>query len=257
MTVFNTLLAAGVVIGITGCGDSKKSAVGTNETLAAVQIGKDADPGGRWEADVADEGSQRIRIILDLEKNANAEWIASMGIPSANKTGMVVQDVVVDGKSVKFIAVELMMTPFDLTLGSDGTMKGTISGPRAQPVEFKRTGEAKVELIAASPAVSKELEGDWEGTLESPGGTFTLAFHFKNQPDNTVAATIDSRNANRNINAVRMPLNNVKQIGQKVEFGIKIAGDARFEGILNKEGTELAGQLIHDVSGVPLMLRKK
>ncbi len=54
-----------------------------------------------------------------------------------------------------------------------------------------------------------------------------------------------------------MPLDNVKQTGQKVEFGLKIAG-ANFQGSLNKEGTELAGQLIHEADSTPFFtLRKK
>src|ERR1035437_2532554 len=257
MTVCSTLLAAGAVIGITaGCGKGEETPVGTNAAPTADQLTTEAVPDGHWEADLTGDGPQRIRVTLDLAKNAKSEWIASMGLPSENKTGLVVKDVAVNGKSVKFVAVELMMAPFDLTLGPDGSMKGTISSPQgSQPVEFKRTGEAKVELIPPSPAVSKDLEGDWEGSVESPNGVFRLAFHFKNQPDNTVAATMDSRNASRN--AVGMPLNDVKQTGRKVEFGIKIAGDATFEGTLNKEGTELAGQLIHDAKSAPLTLRKK
>ena len=47
-----------------------------------------------------------------------------------------------------------------------------------------------------------------------------------------------------------------KQTGQKVEFGMKIAGGT-FQGNLNKEGTELAGQLIHEANSTPLTLRKK
>jgi hypothetical protein len=177
-----------------------------------------------------------------------------MGLPSENATGLVVMDVAVNGKSVKFVAVELRMAPFDLTLGSDGRMKGTISSPQGSlPIEFKRTGEAKVELIPTSPAVSKELEGDWEGSMESPNGTFRLVFHFKNQPDNTVTATVDSGLA---ASMVGMPLNNVEQTGEKVEFGMKIAG-ATFQGSLNKEGTELAGQLNHEANSTPLTLRKK
>jgi len=101
--------------------------------------------------------------------------------------------------------------------------------------------------------VSKELEGDWEGSIESPNGAFRLVLHFKNQPDNTVAATVDSSLA---ASMVGMPLNNVKQTGQKVEFGMKIAG-ATFQGSLNKDGTELAGQLIHEPNSTPLTLRKK
>ncbi|MCX6924370.1 MAG: hypothetical protein NT154_14320 [Verrucomicrobia bacterium] len=107
-----------------------------------------------------------------------------------------------------------------------------------------------MELIPASPAVSQELAGDWEGSLKTPNGAARMVFHFKNQPDQTVMATIDTDHA------VGLPLNNVKQSGRKVEFGMKISGGA-FQGSLNKEGTELAGQLTHEATSFPLTLRKK
>jgi hypothetical protein len=233
--------------------------VGTAVLLASLACAQ-AGPDGHWEGSLT-VNNREIGISLDLAKNAKSEWIASMGLPSENMTSLVVMDVAVDGKSVKFVAVEFQMATFDLTLGPDGRMKGTMSAPQGPmsrlgsvPVELKRTGEAKVELIPASPAVSKELEGDWEGSLQGPNGASApLTFHFKNQPDKTVAATMDSPDRN----AMAMPLNDVKQTGQKVEFGLKIAG-ASFQGSLNKEGTELALQMIHDGGSMPFItLRKK
>ena len=250
-TLLFTLAAGAVIVGVAaGCGKGKETPVGTDAAPAPDQRATDAGPDGHWEADITGDGPQRIRVSLDLAKNAKSEWIASMGLPSDNKTGLVVKDVVVNGKSVKFVGLELMSARFDLTLGPDGNMKGTISGPGSQPVEFKRTGEAKVELIPASPAVSKDLEGDWEGSLESPNGAFRMVFHFKNQPDKTVMTTFDTANA------TNLPLNDVKQTGQKVEFGMRIA-HGTFQGILNKEGTELAGQFTHEANSVPMTLRKK
>ncbi|MEI6780136.1 MAG: hypothetical protein WCQ21_04375 [Verrucomicrobiota bacterium] len=243
-------LAAGAAIAAAGCGKGKETPAGTNTAPTADQPLADAGPAGHWEAEITGDGGQRIRVSLDLAKNAKSEWTASMGVPSANMTGMVVKDLAVNGKSVKFVAVELMMAPFDLTLDPNGSMKGTISKPGSQPVEFKRTGEAKVELLPASAAVSKELEGDWEGSLKTPGGAARMVFHFRNQADQTVMATIDTDHA------VGLPLNNVKQTGQKVEFGMKISGGA-FQGSLNKESTELAGQLTHEANSFPLTLRKK
>ena len=149
MNLKNLLFAsvAGAVIAI--------AAVGADAAPAADQLTTNAGPAGHWEADITGEGPQPMRVTLDLAKNAKSQWIGSMGLPSENKTGLVVVDVVVNGKSVKFVALELMSARFDLTLGPDGHMKGMISGRGSQPVEFKRTGEAKVELIPASPAVSK------------------------------------------------------------------------------------------------------
>lgn len=222
-------------------------------TLACAQTG----PAGHWEGALAADNSRQIGVTLDLARNAKSEWIASMGIPSENMTGLVVMGVIVDGNSLKFAGVELMMAEFDLALVPGGKLKGTITnGPNSRTVEFTRTGEAKVELIPDSPAVSKELEGDWEGLFggpNAPNGGIRMVFHFKNKPDNTVAATMDS---GLSASMVGMPLNNVKQAGQKVEFGIKI-GHARFEGTLNEEGTEIVGQMAHDSNPMPMTLRKK
>jgi hypothetical protein len=216
-------------------------------SLACAQAG----PDGHWEGTLkGDRGD--IGVSLDLARNAKAQWIASMGVPPDVK-GLVVTDVAVEGKSVKFTAAELMMTRFDLTLDASGILKGTYSSREGPlPVEFKRTGEAKVELIPASPAVSKELQGDWEGSLQMGNRAFRMIFHFKNQTDNTVTATIDTPDTK----AMGLPLNDVKQTGQKVEFGIRVA-HASFQGTLNQEGTELAGQFMHESEGVPMTLRKK
>jgi hypothetical protein len=231
-------------------GASKANSLCVAALLLASLMCAQAGPAGHWEADIKGDGPQLMRVTLDLAQNAKSGWIASMGLPSVNKTGLVVKDLVVNGNSVKFVALELMSTRCDLTLGPDGTMKGTLSGRSSQTVEFKRTGEAKVELIPASPAVSKELEGDWEGSLKMPNGAFRMVFHFKNQPDKTVLTTFDTPNA------TNLPLNDVKQTGQKVEFGMRIAHGA-FQGSLNKEGTELAGQFTHEENSVPLTLQKK
>jgi hypothetical protein len=220
--------------------------------LAAPSAWSQGSPAGHWEG-TASMGSQQVGLSLDLAKNAASEWEASMGAPAMNATGLVVADLTVSGNSVRFTGVELQMAKFDLTLGADGAMKGTLSNAQGPvPIEFRRTGEAKVELIASNPAVSKELEGDWEGTLQGPGQAFPLVFHFKNRPDKTVAASIDSPA----MNAMGLPLDHVRQTGEKVEFGIKIA-EASFRGALNKEGTELAGQLVHEGGSTPFTLRKK
>ena len=249
VSVCRTLLVTGAVIGITaGC--SKEVPVGTNAPPTAAQPTTDAGPTGHWEADIAGDGAERIRVTLDLAQNAKSEWTASMSVPAANQTGMAVKDLAVSGKSVKFVAVDLMMSAFDLTLSQDGSMKGTISSPGSQPVEFKRTGGAKVELPATSPAVSKALEGDWEGVITTPNGSARLIFHFKNQPDQTVAATVDDDTR------VGMLVSDIKQTGPKVEFAIA-AEHCTFQGNLNQAGTEVAGQLTIGPNPTPLTLRKK
>ena len=210
-------------------------------------------PDGHWEGALKTPDGQQVKLSLDMARNAKTEWVASMGMPSQNATGMVVMNVMVNGSSVKFVAVELMMSKVELTMGTDGKMSGTLTGPQGPtPVEFTRTGEAKVELIPPSPAVSKELEGDWEGALQTPGGAFRMVFHFRNQPDNTVTATMDSPDRNM----FGLPLNDVKQTSKNVQFGVRIA-QSQFQGTLNERGSEMAGKFGHEENSMPLTLTKR
>jgi len=125
---------------------------------------------------LARSGSHSIWREREIRMDRKS-WPSSEGL-----TGLVVMDVAVSGPSVSFVAVELRMARFELALGPDGTLKGKMSTPEALPVALKRTGEAKVELLPASPAVSEELEGDWEGSLEIPNRSIRFVVHFRNQP---------------------------------------------------------------------------
>lgn len=220
--------------------------------LFAALVFAQESPEGHWEATLP-MGDSDLGLSLDLARDAKSEWIGSMGIPSESMTGLVVTDIEINDNSIKFIAVELRMAKVELILGTGGIMKGTILSPQGpEPIEFKRTGEANVELIPASPAVATEFEGDWEGSLETSNRPFRIIIHLRNQPDNTVTATIDTPDSN----AIGLPLNDVKQTGRKIEFGIKVA-HGNFQGTLNQEGTEIVGQFGHEQSRMPLTLRKQ
>jgi hypothetical protein len=216
--------------------------------FAGAQTGVD----GHWEGVIKGDNGD-VRISLDLARNAQSQWVASMGLPP-RASGLIVTDLAVDDRSVKFTALEMMMTRFDLVLNAGGSLRGAYTRRMGggSSVEFKRTGEAKVELPPPIPAVSQELEGDWEGSLAIGPGPFRILFHFRNQPDKTAKATIDTPASN----GFGMPLDSVKQTGPTVEVGIRIAG-ATFKGTLNAECTELTGQFMHETRGTPLTLKKK
>jgi hypothetical protein len=63
-------------------------------------------------------------LLSCLAGNRLQAWTS---FPSEKVTGLVVQSVKVNGASVSFIATELMMSKFDLTLDASGILKGTIT----------------------------------------------------------------------------------------------------------------------------------
>jgi hypothetical protein len=105
-----------------------------------------------------------------------------------------------------------------------------------------------VEIIPPSPAVSSQLEGDWEGGLFLPNGdSRPLRFHFRNLPDHTVSATLDSPSQQ----AFHLGLAGVIQNGSEVEFYVRVHGGS-FKGTLNAEGNQLHGEWFQGAGATPI-----
>ena len=213
---------------------------------AAVAFAQ-ADPSGHWEGMLDMPNNPQI-LALDLAKNDKGAWTASLGVPEKKFTGLRVSDLIVEGNQVKFTAPDVPGNPaFDLTF-SGGKLAGTLSAQGGSlPLEMKRTGDAKVEAVAPSPAVSKELEGDWEAVMPAPDGqTHSIIVHLDNQPDQTVRGTLDGATKN----ATQLVLVGIKQTGDAVEFRLHIVG-AVFKGNLNGERTELSGEWTQAPEPIP------
>ena len=221
-------------------------------TLAAASAVAQTDFAGHWEGAV-EVPNGPTRLALDLAKNAKGVWVASLGVPEQKITGLRVTGIDVVGSEVRFSVTDLPGSPaFELTL-ADGKLKGALLVQALSlALEMQRTGEAKVDIAPPSPAVSKELEGDWEGLVPVPNGQgLLIIIHFKNQPDQTVEATIDSPGQD----AIGLPLKAVAQKGAVVEFAVGVGGS--YKGTLNKEGTQIAGEWTQRQGAAPLPLNLK
>jgi hypothetical protein len=221
--------------------------------LMAIIAVAQTDFSGHWEGTI-DVPNGPTRLALDVAKNAKGVWEASLGVPEQKITGLRVTDISVAGSELRFAVPDLPGSPtFELTL-ADGKLKGALLVQALSLVlEMQRTGDAKLEIAPPSPAVSKELEGDWEGTIPVPNGqSRPVAIHFKNLPDQTVEATIDS--PSQGVQGV--PLKGVAQKGAVVEFAVLAAGGS-YKGTLNKEGTEIAGEWTQRQAAAPLTLNLK
>lgn len=232
-----------------------------NQTLLVLSFGlalmtpallAQTSPAGHWEGNVV-LPNHELTIAVDLAKSDKGVWTGSFGVPEQGATGLKIDKIEIDGKNVKFRVPEAPGTPeFSGTLKEDGHLALTVAqGGASFPADLKRTGEAKVETTQPSPAVDAKFEGNWEGSLDTPGGTLRLIFHFQNQPDKTVKATVDSPDQN----ALGLPLTGIVQKGSAIELLFKVAGGA-YKGTLNAEGTELTGEWTQGGGTFPLKLKK-
>lgn len=218
-------------------------------TAAFAQTG----PAGHWEGTLQ-VPDRELQIAVDLAKDDKGAWIGTFSQTAPNPMKVPLADIKVDDKGVKFrIAVGGANAPsFDCSLESPPSMSCTLTTPGGSLTSaMKRTGEAKVDLPKASPAVSPELEGDWEGTVDTPNGPLRLAVHFKNQPDRTVKAAMDSLDQK----SMDLPLTDILQKESAVEFQLKLVGGA-YKGTLNKEATQLVGDWSQGGASLPLTLKK-
>jgi hypothetical protein len=210
-------------------------------------------PAGHWEGtlQLPDRG---IQLVLDLAKDDKGAWTGSFAQPEQSVSSVPLAGLKVDGKGVKFqLAAGGPNAPsFDCTQESAAAMSCAVASTGGTlTAAMKRTGDAKVELPKTSPAVTAELEGNWEGALETPGGSIRIVLHFKNQPDKTVKATMDSPDQG----ATDLPLSDLVQKGNAVEFQLRLVNGG-FKGTFNKESTQIAGEWSQMGNSLPLTLKK-
>jgi hypothetical protein len=230
------LVCAGVLVGVA------TSFLGLRPLAAAGQ-----DFTGHW-VSVSPLKVGVLGLSMDLARGDSGEWLGSLSDPLRKVFGIRLSGIAIQGDNIKFISPDLPGTPaYDLSVRKD-SLQGTVSVQgNSLPLTMKRAGKADVEITPPSPAVSKELEGDWEGEL-SGGGT-TVTFHFKNRQDGTVEATMSSPNMPGKTQAFAR----VMQSGTAVELTLSIFGGA-YKGTIEPAGNQMMGAWTQNPGVLPLPL---
>src|ERR1700676_1816053 len=144
--------------------------IGALWTAALHSAWAQAGMRGHWSGSV-EVPNQTLAMEVDLDQGSNG-WIGSISIPVQNASGLPLDAIAFTNAKCTFRIKGGPGAPtFTGTLSADGkTMTGDFTqGPGSFPFKFSRTGDPKVEGVKASPAVTKNFLGTWEGTLEGPG----------------------------------------------------------------------------------------
>ena len=219
--------------------------------LAASLFAQNPDePRGRWTGAIeSPRGS--VAFVFDLDKNDKG-WIGSMSIPDQNVSGIPLGQIRVDNGQWKFsIAAGNGAPSFAGKLIEAGkVLDGEFSqGGGTIALKLTRTGEPKVELPQASPAVPKEFLGEWEGTLEGPNLRLVLAITNIDGVAKAVLTSLDQ-------GGMEIPAASVMVQEKKLTVEIRaVAGG--YSGEISAGGTELKGDWTQKGQSMPLSLKKK
>jgi len=193
-----------------------------------------SDPSGHWEGAIAAPTGE-VRIELDLARSAAGELAGTFGQPERKLKGFPLSTVSMKDAVISFELAAGSNARFQADVAADGrSMSGTFEG-FGGPLPFKltRTGEARTYPAPTSAAVTKELEGSWNGRIDVDGG-LRLILKVTNRPDGTSTGVIVSVDQG----GFEMPVA-ISQKGTAVTLDVPMVG-ASYVATLNDEG-ELVG----------------
>jgi hypothetical protein len=209
-----------------------------------------AAPSGHWEGTIQVPG-QELKIEVDLAKTGDT-WEGRVSIPAQGMKGFPLSSISVQGDAVSFAMKGIPGDPtFTGTLAKDGkALSGTFTqGGGTIPFALTRTGEAKIEPLPKSTAITKEVEGSWEGSLDIDGTVLRLLARLSNGPDGTGTGTLVSLDQG----GAEIPIGAVIQDGEKIKLLVPaIVGT--YEGAL-KDG-QLSGTWTQGPRSWPLVLKR-
>jgi hypothetical protein len=218
----------------------------SSTVLLRAQAAPDAS--GHWEGAVKVPGHE-INIQVDVTKTAAGEM---QGIfTGENINGFPLSDLGVERDAVRFRLRVDGGGSFSGTISADGkTISGDFTannGAFTIPFSLTRTGDARIEPPAKSAAVSKQLEGSWNATLEANGVEMRIVLKLTNQPDGSSTGTL----ANLDQGGVEIPIASISQQAANVTLEVKVVSGS-YSGAVNADGTELAGTWTQGAFTAPL-----
>lgn len=206
---------------------------------------------GHWAGAIEVPG-QPIQIEVDLKPDGQG-WVGTITIPSQNLKGFPLSAVQVQGRQVSFAMAQVPGTPTfkgEVTADGTGLLGDFTQGELKTTFELKRAGEAVIAPPAKSTAITKELEGQWSGTLAAGGQQLRLTLKLANGADGATGSIVSVDQGGQEI-----PISSIVQSGAHLDLSLPMiagtyAGDLK-DGQLVGEWKQGPGTLPLTFTRVP------
>jgi hypothetical protein len=207
------------------------------------------DPTGHYEGVISSPAGETA-LQIDLTKTAKGDMAGTLTIPAQKLKGFPLTNVAVKGQDVSF----------DIATSGGGYYRGELSANRISgefstktgplPLDFDRTGDARIYDLPPSARIRKELEGVWNGVLDVEGGMHVIV-KLANQADGTSSGTLISVDEND----LTVPVV-IAQDDTKLTLTLPTVGSS-YEGKVNAAGNEVSGTYTTSRGlALPLVLKK-
>ncbi len=202
---------------------------------------------GDW-AGTLQAGPAQLRLVLHITAAKDGSLTATLDSVDQGANGIPINTVTLkDGKLN--LDVEAVHGNYEGTVNKDvSEIAGIWSQGQPLELNFKRA-QSQAAAHSLKLAVPSDIDGTWQGSLNTPGGTLRILFKIINT-DAGLTATIQSPDQA----PVWMPTTSVTREGSKLTIDMKAFG-ASFEGQINSAKDTIDGSFTQGMS-IPLVLKK-
>src|SRR5262245_46288768 len=227
-------------------------ALGAMSAAAMLSAQTTPDPTGHWEGAITGPSGEEFRVAFDLGRNPDGKLKGTFSNLDQKVNGLPLSSVGLQGA---LVTIDLRTSGggiFQADLAPDTQSMAGVFASQFGPAPFKltRNGDAHFDGPPKNPAIGREWEGTWTGSLDVDNG-FRLALKLANQADGSSSAVVTSLDEG----GLEIPAA-AQQEGTKLTLTLPMVGST-FTGDINTAGSEVVG-IYTTAKGLalPLTLKK-
>lgn len=202
---------------------------------------------GDWEGTLS-VGAAQLRLVMHFVAAKDGSLTATMDSVDQGANGIPVSTVTLKDSKLSF-TVDAVRGNYEGTVNKDVTgIDGTWSQGQPLPLNFKRA--TTKPQVAAKLGTPSDIDGTWQGTLETPMSKLRILFKIVNM-ENGLSATIQSPDQS----PAWMPTTTVTRAGDRLTIVMKGIG-AEFDGKIDAAKDTVDGTFTQGGGALPLVLKK-
>jgi hypothetical protein len=193
-------------------------------------------------------GPAQLRLVLHITAAKDGSLSGTFDSVDQGAYGTPANSITLKDSKLNF-TIEAAHGSYEGTVNKDASeIAGTWSQGQPLELNFKRA-EPQVAAPAPKPAAPSDIDGTWQGSLDTPKGALRILFKIANM-ETGLTATMQSPDQS----PLWMPTTSVSRSADKLTIDMKAFG-ASFEGQINSAKDTINGTFTQGMA-IPLVLKK-